>query len=177
MSRTKKHGTHSSYSHGCRCTECIEGHRIYERNAARRRRRIRYGIEEPTSRKVDASEAREHIIFLTSKGIGLGSIASQIGTNRATVQYIKRGEYQNITKKLAGKILAVPAIPRNPSAYIDATPIHEMVRQLQERGITKTQIGRASGVPDGRLVVKRKMRVWRYQEVERACKEMLRLMP
>lgn len=176
MTTTINHGTHSSYSHGCRCSKCIEGHRTYERNASRRRRRVRYGLEAPIIKKIDSSEAQEHIIFLTSKGIGLGSIAYQIGTTRSTVQYIKKGKYKNITKALAEKILAVPAIPRNPEAFIDAAPIHNMVRELQKRGLTKTQIGKAAGVPDGRLIIKKKMRVWRYRQVEAVCKEMLRLM-
>lgn len=172
-----KHGTHSGYSHGCRCKECVEAHRIYERNAARRRRRVKYGIEPPSNKKTDATEAREHIKFLTAKGIGLGAIANQVGTYRSTIQYIKRGDYENISTQLANKILAIPAIPREANAFIDAKPVHDLVQQLVKKGVTKKEIALASGIPDGRLVVRNKMRVWRYRKVEATCKEMLRLRP
>lgn len=172
-----KHGTHSGYSHGCRCKNCVEGHRIYERNQSRRRRRIKYGLEEPVVRLIDSSEARDHVRFLTSKGIGLGSIANQVGTNRTTIQYIKKGKYKRISLALSKKILAVPAIPREPMAYISAEPIHKLLAQLEKKGVSSRDVGRVLGCRHNRLVIKNKMRVWRYQQIEAVCKEMLRLRP
>lgn len=172
-----KHGTHSAYSHGCRCEACVLAHRKYEREASRKRRRIRYGIELPSNKKTDAQPVREHILFLASKGIGLGAIANQIGTHRATVQYIRRGRYKNISTELANKILAVPAIPREPNAFIDATPLKQLLLELNKKGVTKHDVAVAIGARDGRLVIKNKMRVWKYNKVEAVCKEMLRLRP
>ena len=172
-----KHGTHSGYSHGCRCEACIKGHRDYEREAARRRRRVRYGIEVPSNKKTDAEPVREYILFLTSRGIGLGAIANQTGTNRATIQYIRRGKFKNISTDLANRILAVPAIPREPNAFTDASPIKDLLNQLQKKGVTKREVAIAIGATDGRLVVKDKMRVWKYKKVEAVCKEMLRVRP
>lgn len=172
-----KHGTHSGYSHGCRCDACIKGHRDYEREAARRRRRVRYGIEVAPKKKISSASAREHILFLASKGIGLGAIANQVGTNRATIQYIKRGKYKNISTELSKKILAVPSIAREPNAFTDAEPVKLLLAQLKEKGVTKKDVAIAIGAKDGRLVVHRKMRVWKYKKVESVCKEMLRLRP
>lgn len=172
-----KHGTHSGYSHGCRCDACVKGHRDYEREAARRRRRVRYGIEVAPQKKTSSEPAREHILFLASKGIGLGAIANQVGTNRATIQYIKRGKFKNISTQLSNKILAVPSIPREPNAFTDAEPIKILLTQLKEKGVSKKDVAIAAGINDGRLVVKNKMRVWKYQKVESVCKEMLRLRP
>jgi len=172
-----EHGTHNRYSKGCRCEKCRIGHRNYERNAARRRRRVKYGIEVEKIRLIDAEETRQHILFLASKGIGLGAIANQVGTNRATIQYIKRGKWPRITVELSSKILAVPAIPREPMAYTSAEPIHELLRQLEKKGISSKDVGRALGCRYGNLQVKNKMRVWRYNKVETACREMLRLHP
>lgn len=171
------HGTHARYSKGCRCEKCRVAHRAYERNAARRRRRVKYGIEAEKIRLVDSEETRQHVLFLASRGIGLGALAKQVGTNRATIQYIKRGTRPRITVELSSKILAVPAIPREPMAYTSAEPILELLKQLEKKGISSRDVGRAMGCRYGNLQIKKKMRVWRYKEVEKVCKEMLRLNP
>lgn len=177
MPRTKQHGTHSTYGHGCRCHECLIAHRIYERNASRRRRRVAYGIEEPIAKKMDATPVQEHVIFLTSKGIGLGSIAKAVGTPRSTIQHIKRGTYKNTTTALGNRILAIPAIPREPMAYVDASPIKEMIKKLEKKGISQKDIGKMMGYRYGQLKIKNKMRVWRYEQVQAVCAELLRRNP
>lgn len=177
MQKTKRHGTHSGYSHGCRCEECLLAHRVYERNAARRRRRVGYGIEAPSEKKMDATPVREHVIFLASKGIGLGAIASSVGVPRSTIQNIKRGTYKNTTSEIGNKILAVPAIPRMPMAYTDATPIKEMIKKLETKGISRREIGRMVGCRYGQLKIKNNMRVWRYNQLHQICSELLRRNP
>lgn len=177
MPKVKKHGTHSTYGHGCRCEPCLLAHRIYERNASRRRRRVAYGLEDPVVKKMDATPVREHVIFLGSKGIGMGSIAQTVGTPRSTIQHIKRGTYKNTTVELGNKILAIPAIPRVPMAFIDASPIKKMIKQLEEKGITEKDIGRMMGYRYGHLNIKKHMRVWRYEQVYDVCAEMLRRNP
>ena len=172
-----KHGTHARYSKGCRCENCKVAHRIYEREAARRRRRVRYGIQEPDRKFMDSLPVMEHIHFLSAKGIGLGAIASQVGTNRATIQYIKRGTYPRVSTHLGNKILAVPAIPRMPMAYTDAKPIHDLLTKLEKRGVSRKEIGRALGCRYGDLRIGKKMRVWRFNQVKKACDEVLRRMP
>lgn len=172
-----RHGTHARYSKGCRCEACTTAHRIYEREAARRRRRIKYGIEAPDGKFMESAPVQDHIKFLSAKGVGLGAIASQVGTNRATIQYIKRGTYSRVTRKLGNKILAVPAIPRMPMAYTDAKPIHDLLAKLEKRGVSSKQIGHALGCRYGNLRVGKKMRVWRFNKVKHACDEILRKLP
>jgi len=171
------HGTHARYSKGCRCEDCRIGHRLYEREAARRRRRARQGLEVLNSNLMDATEVREHVNFLRSKGLGLGQIAQLCGTHRATIQYIRRGDKPNITKKLGNKILAIPAIPRVPMAYTSAEPIRKLLAELEKKGISAKDVGRAAGCRYGNLQLKTYMRVHRYNKVESICKEMLRLNP
>ena len=172
-----KHGTHARYSKGCRCEPCKTGHRIYEREAARRRRRVKYGIQAPDTKFMESGPVVEHIHFLSTKGIGLGAIATQVGTNRATIQYIKRGKYSRVTTRLGNKILAVPAIPRMPMAYTDTKPIHDLLATLEKKGVSRKDIGRAIGCRYGDLKVGKKMRVWRFNKVKQACDEVLRRMP
>ena len=172
-----EHGTHARYSKGCRCEGCLVGHRIYEREAARRRRRVRYGIEFPNQRLTDAQPIREHIQFLSSRGIGLGSIAQQVGTHRSTIQRIRRGRTTSTTTELAEKILAIPAIPRVPMAFTDADPLIHLLKKLEKKGVSRNDVGRTLGYRYGRLVIKNKVRVWRYKQIEEVCKEMLRQRP
>jgi len=172
-----EHGTHARYSKGCRCEDCLVGHRIYEREAARRRRRIKYGIELPKQRLTDAQPVRDHIQFLSSKGIGLGAIAQQTGTYRSTIQRIRRGRTTSTTTELAEKILAIPAIPRVPMAFTDAKPLLDLLKDLEKKGVSRNDVGRVLGYRYGRLAIKNKVRVWRYNQIEAVCKEMLRQRP
>jgi hypothetical protein len=126
---------------------------------------------------MDATEVREHIKFLSAKGIGLGAVANQVGTSRATIQYIKRGKFANITTALGTKILAVPAIPRQPMAYTDAKPIHDLLKKLAKHGVTEKDVGRILGCRYGALKVGTKIRVWRFNQIEAACKDLLRKFP
>lgn len=171
------HGTHNAYSKGCRCDECRAAHRVYERNASRRRRRVMYGIETYQPRLVDAQPARDHVIFLTSKGIGLGAIAKQVGTQRSTIQYIKKGKYPRLSAKMSEKILSIPAIPREPMAYTSSEPILKLLAQLEKKGVSRSDVGHALGCRHGSLIIRNSMRVWRFKQVEAVCKEMLRLRP
>jgi DNA-binding Xre family transcriptional regulator len=171
------HGTHARYSRGCRCEKCKIGHRVYERNAARHRRRVKYGIEQQTSNFVDATEAREHILFLASKGIGLGAIAAQAGSHRSNIQRIKRGQVKKVSIATNRKILAIPAIPRLPMAYTSTEPIIKLLKELEKKGISSKEVGRIMGCRYGNLQIKKSMRVWRYNQIEKICKEMLRTRP
>jgi DNA-binding Xre family transcriptional regulator len=126
---------------------------------------------------MDASEVRDHVIFLSSKGIGLGAIANQVGTQRSTIQYIKKGKYEKISVTLGKKILAVPAVPRERMAYTSTKPILDLLEQLNKKGVSSKDVGRALGCRYGTLIVKNKMRVWRFQQVEAVCRDMLRRLP
>lgn len=135
------------------------------------------GIQAPEELFVDSTEVREHIIFLSSRGVGLGAIAKQVGTYRSTIQRIKRGLTKTTKKELADKILAIPAIPRVPMAFTSAEPIKKMLNELETKGISSKDVGRVLGAKYGNLKIKTQMRVWRYQQVEAVCKELLRRNP
>lgn len=169
-----RHASHSGYSHGCRCTLCKEAHRIYERNMSRRRRRIRYGLEEPVERFVDATEAREHIHFLASRKIGLGSIALKLQVHRSNMQKLKNGRTKRITPELNDKILAIPAIPVSPNAFVPVVGLESILKELYDHGYTLADVARQIGVPCGRIKLKEYVRLYRYQQIERASRQLIR---
>lgn len=170
----KKHGTHSGYSHGCRCQQCKQAHAVYERNAARRRRRIRYGIEEPVERYIDASESREHLKFLASKGVGLGSVSQVVGVYRTNLHKIRSGRTKRITPQLNSKILGVPAIVTHEYGYVNADGVKELVDFLVKNGYTKKQIAEKAGIKSGRVVIKSYMRLCHYKRMDKACRSLIK---
>lgn len=126
---------------------------------------------------VPVHEAQEHVKFLSTRGIGLGAIAKQVGVPRSTIQHIKRGTHERTKIDLAEKILAVPAIPREPMSYTSAEPIKKLLFELEKKGISSKEVGRILGCRYGDLRIKESMRVWRFKQVEAVCKELLRLNP
>lgn len=169
-----RHASHSGYSHGCRCTLCKEAHRIYERNAARRRRRIRYGLEEHVERFVDATEAREHILFLASRNVGLGSVAKRLNVHRSNMQKIKNGQTKRISPELSQRILAIPSIHTMPYDFVPTDKLRPLINMVYEKGYTMTDIARAIGIPSQRMRVKRYARLYRFNEIEKACNLLLK---
>jgi len=169
------HGTHNRYSKGCRCDECRVAHRLYERERNRMRTRARYGIEPMPERLVDATQAREHLRFLQSKGIGGYSIAKRAYTTRNYVTEIRANRVKRINKELNERLLAIPAIPTLDGQYVDAEPARQMVKDLLEAGVTKTEIVRFISGPKARqLVIKDKMRLKRMEKLRTLHGQMVR---
>jgi hypothetical protein len=138
---------------------------------------VKYGIEQEVVKFVDATEVRQHINFLASKGIGLGAIATQVGSYRSNIQRIRSGRVQKVSVGLANKILAVPAIPRLPMAFTTSEPIIELLAKLEKKGVSSKEVGKIMGCRHNNLQIKSHMRVWRYNKVEKVCKEILRKLP
>lgn len=95
--------SHSSYSKGCRCTDCRVAHRVYERNAARRRRRPDSNYEP----MIRGDEARAHLLWLASKGVGLKRISNHTGLALATLQRIRKGTTTRVRHATWDAILSV----------------------------------------------------------------------
>lgn len=169
------HGTHARYSKGCRCEECKVAHRAYEREASRRRRRMRAGIDFYESRLVDISEARAHIVFLRSRGLGLDSIAERAGVSRATIQRVCRSSSKKITRDLEERILGIPAIVYKRGTFVSAQPLKDMLKELSQHGITEGDVARSAGMARPQLNIKNKVRFYKFKRVEHACLDLLRV--
>lgn len=169
------HGTHSRYSKGCRCEPCRLGHREYERNQSRVRRREEQGIEMRPQTHVDVTEAREHLIFLRSKGVGLVQISKKTGLSKNYIQMVCRGEISKMAIKTSEKILALPAIHELPGQYVPAKEAKRLARELIKAGVTKTEIARFIGGPKTHnLVIRNKIRLRRLQRLQALHKSVIR---
>lgn len=172
--KTSKHGTHSSYSKGCRCEPCLIAHRTYEREARRRRSRMKMGIDFYEPRLIDASEVVEHMNFLRSKGFGAGFIAARTGLDRQNLLRMRRGDQSTVTREVASKILAVPAIAIGPNDRVPSKELLKLIKKLNKKGITKTHIGFKAGYKNGQLNIKSTVRLHKYLRIESACNDLLR---
>lgn len=137
------HGKRSTYVRGCRCEPCTVANRDYAREMDRHYRRRRYGIEPPRpDQYVDAAEAREHLRWLSSVGIGSRTVAARSGVSRSAVTDITNGEHSRIRVTTAAKILAVGKSDRAAVTLVDAADTWRKVDELVAHGWTKVAIAR-----------------------------------
>lgn len=95
---------HNCYNDGCREPVCVAFHNEYtRRNNNRRKNKDIYGWDNPN---VDATEAREHLLFLFSKGIPADQIGLHIGRSKRSLLEIRRGRVKYIRKETHNKIVA-----------------------------------------------------------------------
>jgi len=135
-------GTRSGYTAGCRCEPCRIAHRDYNREWLRKEARIRYGIEERVEQTVDATEAREHLLWLSSQGIGRRQVAKHARLVPSTIQKITSGQRTRIYRETADRILAVNLTQRPANAHVDATRTWEQIDELLDAGWSKARIAR-----------------------------------
>ena len=102
----REHGL-SSYTIGCRCSDCVTTGRAYNNE---RRRRIAYG--RPTTDLIDAEPAREHVVRLLSLGWSRRQITSITGGDIAALLYGRPSEglppLRRISVQASRKILQIP---------------------------------------------------------------------
>lgn len=162
----RSHGTHSNYSHGCRCEPCRLAHREYERNRKRIRTRFAYGLDDMPVHLVDATETRKHILFLQSRGIGLASLSRRTGIAESNLRRMAKGKQKRVAPQTESRILAIPAIKFMPGQFVDAAPYKEMIQDIKNRGYTTAQIAVMLGIKSERLVLNKTVRLWRGQQIK-----------
>lgn len=137
-------GTRTGYTAGCRCDACRAAHRVYNREWLRREARIRYGIEPPKpARWIDATEVREHLIWLQSIGIGRRLVAKHSGVSASQIVKLRTGTTLRTNPATATRILAVSRLALPPRGRVDAARTIKQLKDLQKAGWTKVAIGRA----------------------------------
>lgn len=132
------------------------------------------GIDFYEPRLIPTTEVVEHINFLRSKGFGAGFISVRTGLDRQNILRIARGEQTMVTREVADKVLGVPAIASGPNDRIPSKPLNKLIKKLNKKGITDTDIGRKAGYKDGRLNLNPTVRLHKYIRIENACNELLR---
>lgn len=173
----RKHGTHSSYSKGCRCEPCRVAHRTYERNQSRVRRRDQQGVDPRPPTHVDATEARTHVQFLRSKGVGLVQLSKKTGLSKNYLQQLSRGEFRTIRITSSEKLLALPAIHELPGQYVPSAEAKKLIAELLEAGLTKTQISMALNAKTKSLAVNDFIRLKRLEKLKALHRQVVRKYP
>lgn len=167
-------GTRTAYVTGCRCDACREANRTYARERDRQQRRVAYGIEEPVVRLVDATEAREHLRWLRSFGVGLRTVSALTGLGRSALQEIRDGVSRRVKPDTERKIVNIYRDTRHQAMLVDATRTWQRIDWLQEQGWAKARIARELGFRTPALQINRTRVTWRTeQRVEQLVRRVL----
>lgn len=106
----RPHGTRAKYVlERCRCEDCRRANREYEQQRALRKLRQRWGAAPPDF--VPANEARDHLRWLSSVGVGTRRVCKQTGLSRTTLQRVKHERRGRVKRETAEAILGVSAEP------------------------------------------------------------------
>lgn len=156
----RRHGTRAKYvQDGCRCQQCVEANRIYARNRERNRRRADIGIEDRRIAYMDCSEARDHLRWLSSVGVGKQTVHRVSGVALSSIYRIRNGELTKARETTINRILAVGTHLRPSSQPIDSTSTWQLLDDLVYLGFSKTTIARQAGYRTPAVQLKRGRRV------------------
>lgn len=158
---SRQHGTRAKYViEKCRCESCTEANRIYARERDRRVRRVTYGIEAPTIIFVDATETREHLQWLSSRGVGKRQIQSVSGVALTTIDKIRQGKISKCRPETADRLLAVGSHKAAAGTTVDAKDTWRLINDLLKHGWTRYRIAQhITGNPNARALQIGKARV------------------
>lgn len=173
LKNKRAHGTRARYllgevgsetANGCRCHECGAAAWSYE---LKRRIKKKRG-NEPF---VDASETREHLLWLSSVGIGQWTIVEASGVSRSTIQRIANGTNKRIRLEIANKLLAINMSHAHPNGRIYSKRAVQLVAECKREGIPEAHIAKLLGYKKNSLQLKAsgKMSPVRAQRISDAC--------
>jgi len=133
------HGKRARYVCGCRCDDCRKANREYARTRAKAQQRGDWnGL-------VDAEPVRQHLLHLSTKGVGARSVHDVSGVALSVLRDIKAGRQKQIRARQAKYILAVDSLCKADSAVISARDTWRLVRWMVRRGYSKAELARRLG--------------------------------
>ena len=144
----REHGTYTCYRwgpepgedwhRGCRCEACRQAAATYNKILERRRLK---GIET----LLDNTEAREHLEYLSAKGVGMRTVQERSGVGRTTLQSILSGRARRSRAETIAAILAVGTHVRAPGGRVDAGPTWELLEDMLRYGYTQGYLAKRLG--------------------------------
>ena len=144
----REHGTYTCYRwgpepgedwhRGCRCEACRQAAATYKKILERRRLK---GIET----LFDNTEAREHLEYLSAKGVGLRTVQERSGVGRTTLQSILSGRARRSRAETIAAILAVGTHVRAPGGRVDAGSTWELLEDMLRYGYTQGYLAKRLG--------------------------------
>jgi hypothetical protein len=142
----RQHGTRAKYVvEKCRCESCTQANRDYALQRDRHKRRVAFGLEEHKPAFVDATEAREHLLWLSKVGVGKRQVHAQTGVSLTSIYDIRSGRLTKCRLSTANKILAVGRSKTADGALVDAKQTWRRINDLLKHGWTKQAIAKAIG--------------------------------
>lgn len=94
---------------------------------------------------VQAKKAQRHLRKLSKLGVGYKSVGDACDVSKTVLMGIVSGEVNQIRAETEKRILAVDEGARAGGAIVDAARGNRIIRQLRQRGMTLTEIGRELG--------------------------------
>lgn len=160
------HGTRVRYMTGCKCVPCRAANSRYETDRAAARKRGDWnGI-------ISAEHARQHLLTLSSSGIGRRLVSEISGLGNSTLSAIKSGDKAQIRARTAKRIFAVTADARAGRTLVKAGPVWTQINRLLREGFTKAALARRLGykrpalqIHPHRVTAKNAMKVERLHAV------------
>ena len=126
-----QHGLYTTYiNKACRCLECKKANADFARA---RRKVIAYGRGELF---VPVEPARQHLLWLQSKGWSVGRLAEASGVGRHNITSALYGQYKTISKLTAGRILALDDAPERNLRSLDSRGARRRCEALQAIGFS-----------------------------------------
>jgi predicted ArsR family transcriptional regulator len=93
----------------------------------------------------DNTEAREHLEYLSAKGVGMRTVQERSGVGRTTLQSIVRGSARRSRAETIAAILAVGTHVRAPGGRVDAGPTWELLEDMLRYGYTQGYLAKRLG--------------------------------
>jgi len=137
-SAAKDHGTRAGYASGCPCLPCRAANSRYESER-------RTAMKQNGAAVVPADTARNHILRLSRKSVGLRAISAATDIGFETLQHIWSGLRAHIRKTNEKKILAVDRKAVFDHALVPAARTWRQINQLVEEGFNKGDIAKRIG--------------------------------
>lgn len=153
--KQREHGTNACYRwgvvgqdwrNGCRCFECSNAGNLYEKRRA-------YKKSKGWEPFVSNAEAREHLLWLQSKNVGLRTVAEVSGLSRSALSLVRSGKRTKSTPEFIAKVLAVGTHQVAAGAFVDAGPTRRLIEELVALGYSKASIAKALGAASPALQI------------------------
>lgn len=162
LAADKPHGTRIKYLGGCRCLPCRASNAAYERERAARRRSGIIGTLIPSD------TARLHLLHLSSKNVGRGSVSKASDLSHLLLSSIKSGKQKQVRKSTERKILSIDEGAIGDHGLVSSTETYRQISVLCSEGFTKSVLARRIGVSANVLTRKKpKIRAITAARVER----------
>lgn len=134
LAEGKPCGTRIRYYAGCRCQQCRAANLAYERERAAARERGE------TNRLVSADRAREHLRWLSKRGVGAKTAADAAKVASSTVSAIAGGQKLRIREQTERRILAVTEVTAADGSRRSARETWRMLDELIASGYARARL-------------------------------------